>query len=211
MDCPKCGYILDPFESSCPRCARLGDKAAPGAATATAPPPAKDQAVVDAINKIAPKVQANAVPQANVAQQQVPGQPPIRRPRQEVIATGPVLGWPLTILLWIYAGLLGLYLLSFTIRMILLQSSISDSNLSSMIGGAGLIVIGAPLLVFCAIIAMLRCKLWGFWVFTIFTILPIILAYIFIGMNIVSIILTIFAAPAIAIFVLAITKYDEFD
>jgi len=206
MDCPKCGYILDPFESSCPRCARLGDKAAPGAATATAPPPAKDQAVVDAISKIAPKVQGGAVPQ-----QQVPGQPPIRRPRQEVIATGPPLGWPLTILLWIYVVLLGLYVLGFSIMMILAQSAIRDANTSSMLGGVGLIYIGGPVLMLLAVIAMLRCKLWGLWFITITTVGPLVLEMIFAGFSVLTIISLIFCAPSIAIIILGFMKYEEFD
>jgi len=26
MDCPQCGYVMDPFEKECPRCARTGGK-----------------------------------------------------------------------------------------------------------------------------------------------------------------------------------------
>lgn len=36
MDCPKCGYVMDPFTTECPRCARAG--AVPGT-----PPPAGPQ------------------------------------------------------------------------------------------------------------------------------------------------------------------------
>lgn len=212
MDCPKCGYVLDPFETSCPRCARLGDKAAPGAATATAPRPAKDQAVADAIGKIAPTVQSNAAPQARVAQQQpAPGQPPIRRPRQEVVQTGPVLGWPLTILLWSYIVILGLYILGFAALMILAQSSIQDENLSSQLGGAGLIYIGGPVLMLCAVIAMLRGKLWGLRFITFTTLGPLILAYATSGVTPKTIIMTIFFSPSIAIIILGFMHSDEFD
>jgi len=38
MECPKCGYVMQPFEESCPRCARLGP---PQPAAPAAPPDAQ--------------------------------------------------------------------------------------------------------------------------------------------------------------------------
>lgn len=48
MECPKCGYVMQPFEETCPRCARLGPPqqpaATPPADPTAAPPDSQTQA-----------------------------------------------------------------------------------------------------------------------------------------------------------------------
>jgi hypothetical protein len=97
MDCPKCGYVLDPFQASCPKCART-----PASTTDELP-----------IQKVA------------VMPTPMMPAPPPHRPQQpsphlqQFVRDEPELGWPLTILLWIVIGCCLLPLLPVLLALVL--------------------------------------------------------------------------------------------
>lgn len=87
MDCPQCGYVLDPFQKECPRCARTGGKAP----AATAPATSSAQQVKTV---------------ARDAASQFKAEPLIRLKMEE-----PELGWALAASLWSIIVIDGLLLL----------------------------------------------------------------------------------------------------
>ncbi|OPZ81271.1 MAG: hypothetical protein BWY76_03083 [bacterium ADurb.Bin429] len=188
MDCPQCGYVMDPFESTCPKCAKAGRTGAATAAPAVAAPP------------VAPQYQPPPEPAKSM-----PAPKQIRRP-QPRDTYEPPLGWFLTILLWIVAGLNGLGLL------FLLIGSLVVHSLTSGEGGAGAIALFLaiiPGIRMAACIGMLRGGRWGFWLFCVFSVIPVGLSIMTGNMTIWRFIFD--ALPALLIFFLALGKMDELE
>lgn len=185
MECPTCGYVMDAFDSHCPRCARLGEQAKTPAVQQ-----AERQEVVETVDQMMPRLQARAAM------------------RPQPIRYAPPLGWPLTILIWLALVFNGLFLLVLTIGIIAYQHKTTSQADSSAVGGVGLLVAFFPAINIISLIAILRCQRWGFWVYTVFTVLPAVSTLLTRSLNIPLLILL---APAIAIFILALTRWDEFD
>lgn len=150
MECPKCGYMLDPFEASCPRCAR---QHTPGA-TAVQPEPSPQHAeVLKTLDALEPRLQQRA------ARQPAP------------IRYAPTLGWPLTIALWLLIAYHGLLFGA----VVLLAVGIQAMNPGDKHVGVPLLVFFGtfPGMNLAGAIGMLRCQRWGFYLFMVFTVGPL--------------------------------------
>ncbi len=117
--CQKCGYVLDPFETDCPRCKRLG---AGAVKKPPAPPPAATISNEE-VKKIARQMAVKPKPETVASNEYMGYEPP--------------LGWPTTVLLIILA--LGQLVI---IVMKLLEGGIFDPIMYVMreVGTIGLIM-----------------------------------------------------------------------
>ncbi|MHB0936743.1 MAG: hypothetical protein ACYDCO_26895 [Armatimonadota bacterium] len=191
MDCPQCGYVMAPFEAKCPRCARLGGKAAQ-----SSPEPEEQSEPPAARMKTAAKDTAS----------QFQAVPLIKLPKMQV--DEPELGWTLTISLWIVIGLNGL------LSIILLAMGLLTSGGSILLAmlaafGPGVRLVGA--------LGILRCQRWGFWVFAVFAVIPVCWMLLFNGVAWLFtdikgwLELCLNVLPSLLIFFLSLAKWGEFE
>lgn len=189
MDCPQCGFVLDAFSEECPRCARMRAKGISAPATASSPAPSLSTQAKTAVQETAQSIKVV---------------PLIRLPVMDT----PELGWPLTILLWLVIGLHGLLLL-----MLVLSSINTSSDMSGEVAGAiaGIKIVLAIGLVIrlAALIGILRCKRWAFYFFTFFSVVPAFFTLMRGGGDFLQLALNV--VPAIAIFFLVLSQWDEFE
>jgi hypothetical protein len=188
MDCPQCGYVLDPFENSCPKCAKTGRAAISTVAAAPAPPVMASPPV--------------ATPQP-VTPQPVPRQ--VRRPAPPKERYEPPLGWFLTILLWVVGGLNVVVMILLIIVSIVAHYLGGSNNPGAMAFFLAII----PGIRMAACIGMLRGGRWGFWLFCVFSVIPVGLSIMMGNMNIFTFIFD--ALPALVIFFLALGKMNELE
>jgi hypothetical protein len=106
----------------------------------------------------------------------------------------PELGWALTVGLWITMGLQALLLY-------LLFSSAEEGG-----GGVGIIGTGVRIV---ALIAMLRCRRWGFYLFSAFAVFPAVMSLIAGRFDVLGLMIVI--VPAVYVFALAVWKWDFFE
>jgi len=189
MDCPQCGYVMDPFEQKCPRCARLGAKAPPAAVAVEAPKETLATRLKSATQDTASQFKAV---------------PLIKLPKMEE----PELGWTLTVSLWITIGLNGLITLILLIAgLVIARGNIFLVMLSALSPGACLI----------AALALLRSQRWGFWLYTLFAVIPIFWMLMANGIgwlfeNIIGwLVLLLFVLPSLCIFFLVLGKWGDFE
>lgn len=91
MDCPQCGYVFAPFETNCPRCAKLKAQS-PVMTPVTVT--RQDSEMTNILDNVVPKVEVDVV-QKRTRQK--------NEDRYE-----PDIGWSLAITLWILLAIYGL-------------------------------------------------------------------------------------------------------
>jgi len=182
---------MGPFETKCPRCVRLGEKAAQAPSEPEEPKEALATRVKTAAQDTASQFQAV---------------PLIKLPKVQV--EEPELGWTLTVALWIVIGLDGLLTAGlFIAGLITSGGSIFIALFSAL--GPGVCLVGA--------IGILRSQRWGFWLFSIFAVVPVILQLLFNGVGwLISsvtglLVLFLVVLPSLIIFFLCLGKWDELE
>jgi len=180
MECTRCGYVMQEYEKECPRCSRMGAKPAP----AGRPQPA-------------------GAPGGGVA---TAGYVPRPVYEEEDYDDAPALGWPLTVLLW--AELLKSIgeLLFIVIGIYIVTGSI-------VLIGVALALFFTPVLKVAGLVALLREQRWGLYVYCFTTVAPAFL-YLMVGASMGGgtigyvLALAVDILPAIAVFYLAMTKWE---
>lgn len=152
MDCPRCGYAMDPFDIECPRCMRLG----PQAVATRAPVPSNPPLEPESFRQSPPHLAGQAPDERIVL-------PPLRYV--------PPLGWLLTITLWVALIIQGAFLGAVTLAAIGVQVLYHDDPHA---GIPILIVLGLfPAVRLVSLMFLLRCQRWAFYLFLCFTAAPL--------------------------------------
>lgn len=181
MECKQCGYVMQEYEAECPRCSRLKAK---GAAV-----PGPRQAAAAA---------GPAVPRYMT--------------QREPIPDGPEYGWPLTILIWTVLLMNGGEVLFYMLVMFL--------GLGANAGAftVGLLMNFSPIIGIVALIYILKGQRWGVYVYAGRAVMPAFMGLMFMGTmegsgGILSklLILVVDILPALAIFVMVMNRWDQFE
>jgi len=176
---------MDPFEKTCPRCARLGAKA-----------PAAAVAVEEPKEALATRVKDTA--------SQFKAVPLIKLPKMEE----PELGWTLTISLWITIGLNGLITLTaLVVGLVVFRAPLFLILLSTLSPSVCLIAA-------IALLRSQRWGFWLYTIFAVIPIFMSLMrngiGWLF--DNIIGwLVLLLFVLPALCIFFLVLGKWGEFE
>ena len=202
MVCPKCGYVLDPFEKDCPRCARR--PASPPAHrpssfadephTAEPPPPPG----VPLASKITEAAQDTAKSIEVVPLVRLPG------------IDEPDLGWPLAIFLWLVMALNGAIIVYWVAAAIGVQLIFNSEEATHTAGMTMFFFIFNPSLRLLGAIGLYRGMRWGFYLFCLFSVLPAFWDLMANGLNN-PVKFALEIVPALAIFMLALVKWDRLE
>jgi len=211
MDCPQCGYVMDPFEEECPRCKRLGTKAgvAPPAGTRTQPPaePALSSMPAPPPSASAPRPATLGTQATNVARDTVQSM----RPEPLFNIDAPDIGWPLTILLWIVIIFNSLVVAVVILGAIGVQLFLNNDQATHAVGALMWLILLVPAVQLISAIAMLRCQRWGFYLYCLFVVGPVFLGLMLHGIPTNYLRLAIETIPAVGIFILVLSKWDMFE
>ncbi|MHB9025755.1 MAG: hypothetical protein ACYC7E_16565 [Armatimonadota bacterium] len=184
MECPQCGYVMDDFQTTCPRCARMG---------------VTNVAVAEREKVIAPGDDVPAETSVRTFQREAP------------IRFVPTQGWPLYIALWIVILLNG-YLVTLNVCAYFDvnlpgMAPLSDRKAFFLMLFPGFF----PAVRLISAIGMLRAQQWGFYVFCVFSVIPAVLTLMSGVKAFTPREMILNVIPAIVVFFLALARWQDFD